>query len=302
MKDLHAVTGAFGFTGARIASKLLEEGNSVITLTNSSDRENRFYGKIAVHPLCFDRPADLTESLQGVSVLYNTYWMRFNTILDEHSLAYHNTIALFEAAQRAGVERIVHISITNPSLDSPFTYFREKAEIEERLKEYGIPYAVLRPAVIFGDNSILINNIAWSLRKLPIFGYFGAGNYEIQPIHVDDLAALAVRAGKSLENQIIDAVGPEKFIYKDLVKKIAEIIGRRPLILPVPKLAGYIVGLLIGKMFGDTMMTRDELHALTDGLLAVDSEPTGEIRLTEWMAKNSEKLGIDYAKSARPKD
>ena len=299
MSNMHAVTGAFGFSGSRIARQLLEKDREVITLTNSSDRDNKFEGAIKAFPLCFDDPARLEESLKGVSVLYNTYWIRFNTPVDDHTLAYHNTLKLFAAAKRAGVERIVHISITNPSTDSSLDYFREKAQVEERLKELGITYAILRPAVIFGENSILINNIAWSLRKLPVFGYFGRGEYEIQPVHVEDLARLAVQAGESRKNSIINAVGPEKFKYKDLVRTIAEVIGKKPLILPAPEFAGYLAGLLIGKMVGDVMMTRDELRALTAGLLSVDSEPTGRIRLTEWMKDNAETLGIEYAKSLR---
>lgn len=299
MSEINAVTGSFGFSGSRITHKLLKEDRQVITLTNSSDHKDMFAGAVKAYPLCFDDIDRLTDSLEGVSVLYNTYWMRFNTPVDDHSLAYYNTLALFAAAKRAGVKRIVHISITNPSIDSPFDYFREKAQVEERLKALGTSYAILRPAVIFGDNSILINNIAWSLRKMPVFGYFGRGEYEIQPVHVDDLARLAVLAGKSHENSVIDAVGPEKFKYKELVRTIADVIGKKTIIMPAPEFIGYLAGLLIGKLVGDIMMTRDELRALTAGLLAVDSEPTGTIRLTDWMKDNSESLGKEYAKSLR---
>ena len=65
---------------------------------------------------------------------------------------------LFEAAKKQGIKRIVHISITNPSEDSPFEYFSGKAKIEKALIEFGISYA-LRPAVLFGKEDILINNI-----------------------------------------------------------------------------------------------------------------------------------------------
>jgi uncharacterized protein YbjT (DUF2867 family) len=295
-KQIHAVTGAFGFTGSYIAAKLLEQGKDVITLTNSQPRSDPFGGRVGVCPFNFDQPQKLSESLAGVQVLYNTYWQRFNEVVGEHSQAYRNSITLFEAARSAGVERIVHISITNPSEDSPIDYFREKAQLEQALRDLGLSHAILRPAVIFGPNSILINNIAWSLRKLPVFGYFGAGRYRIRPVHVADLAELAVAAGARRENELINAVGPDDFEYRELVGEIAAALGLRRLILPAPEFAGYLIGVLIGKAMGDTLMTRDELKALTGGLLSVDGPATGSTSLRQWLRENADSLGRDYAR------
>ena len=76
---------------------------------------------------------------------------------------------------------------------------------------------------------ILINNIAWSLRKFPVFPVFGDGQYRLQPIYVDDLAKLAVEQGHSAQRQIIDAIGPETFTYRGLVQELGAIIGKRRL-------------------------------------------------------------------------
>ncbi len=192
MSELHVVTGAFGYSGKYIARRLLAQGHRVRTVTNSVERENEFNGRVEPHPFNFDQPEKLVESLRGAAVLYNTYWVRFNHKTFAHADAVKNTLALFDAAKKAGVKRIVHVSITNPSLDSPLEYFSGKAQLEEALKATGIPYSILRPTVIFGKEDILINNIAWMLRKLPLFGVFGNGRYRLQPIYVDDLAKLAV--------------------------------------------------------------------------------------------------------------
>ena len=193
MKETHhAVTGAFGYSGKYIATRLLDRGHEVITLTNSANRPNPFGGRVTPYPFNFDKPEELARSLQGVSVLYNTYWVRFNHKMFQHADAVRNTLVLFEAAKAAGVERIVHVSITNPSEESPLEYFSGKAKLERALMESGMSYAILRPAVLFGKEDILINNIAWALRRLALFGVFGRGEYRLQPIHVDDLASLAV--------------------------------------------------------------------------------------------------------------
>lgn len=293
--DIHAVTGAFGYSGKYIGRRLLEQGNKVITLTNSPDRPDPFGGKVKAYPLDFDDPHRLRETLRGVSVLYNTYWVRFNHRLFTFADAVRNTKRLFEAAKAGGVERIVHVSITNPSLDSPLEYFRGKAELERVLAECGVSYAILRPAILFGEEDILINNIAWALRKLPVFGVFGDGEYRLQPIHVDDFAGLAVEQGARRENVVVDAIGPETFTYRELVRTIGESIGKRRPVVSVPPAVGYFAGWLLGKIVGDVVITREEIRALMTGLLCVDAPPTGTMRLTDWARDHADALGHRYA-------
>jgi uncharacterized protein YbjT (DUF2867 family) len=292
---LHAVTGAFGYSGKYIARRLLEAGQGVITLTNAPQSASPFGERVKAYPFRFDEPARLAEAFRGVSVLYNTYWVRFNYGSSfSHSMAVDNTLKLFAAAQEAGVRRVVHISITNPSEDSPLEYFSGKARLERALTESGLSFAILRPTVLFGLEDILINNIAWLLRKLPVFGVFGDGNYRLQPIYVDDLAQLAVAQGQKSENVIIDAIGPETFTYRDLVKTIGQAIGKPRPVISIPPALGYFVGTLIGKMVGDMIITREEIEGLMAGLLYVDSPPAGHTRLTDWLKENAATLGVRY--------
>ncbi|MFV1963994.1 MAG: SDR family oxidoreductase [Pirellulaceae bacterium] len=290
----HVVTGAFGYSGKYIARRLLEQGHAVRTLTNSPDRKNPFDGKVPAALFHFDEPRKLVKSLRGASVLYNTYWVRFNHTEFKHSAAVENTLKLFAAAKEAGVRRIVHVSITNPSVDSPLEYFSGKARLEQALMESGISYAILRPTVLFGKEDVLVNNIAWVLRKLPVFGVFGNGEYRLQPIYVDDLAMLAVEQGESEQNCVIDAIGPETFSYRELVQQIGRIIGKPRFVLSVPPWLGYAVGWLLGKIVGDVVITREEVDGLMADLLYVDSPPAGTTKLTEWAETHADSLGRRY--------
>ena len=288
---IHAVTGAFGYSGKYIAGRLLQQGENVITLTNSSSRANPFGSRVRAFPFHFDRPDLLVQHLKDVSVLYNTYWVRFGP----HADAVQNTLALFKVAKEAGVERIVHVSITNPSEDSPLEYFRGKAKIERALVKSGISYAILRPAVLFGQEDILINNIAWTLRHIPIFGVAGDGQYRLQPIYVDDLAGLAAQQGKSRDNVVINAIGPETFTFRELVETIGRLIGKQRHIASVPPWLGYLASQVIGKLVGDVMMTRDELQGLMAERLYVDAPPAGTTALTQWVKEHADTLGREYA-------
>lgn len=290
-----AVTGAFGYSGRYIAHRLLVEGFSVITLTNSSPRSNEFQDRINVFPLCFKEPDKLQQSLRGVDVLYNTYWVRFDHKHFSHRQAVQNTMVLFDAAKRAGVRKIVHISITNPKEDSSLEYFAGKARLERALQESGLGFSILRPTVLFGQEDILINNIAWALRRFPFFAVFGDGSYRLQPIYVEDLAALAVAEGMRSGNAVINAIGPETYTYRSLVQAIGEAIGIKRPIIEVPPIVGYAASCLIGWFMRDVFVTRAEIKGLMDELLFVDGPSAGQTSLTNWMRNNANSLGRSYA-------
>lgn len=294
-RNIHMVTGAYGFSGNYITESLLKAGVSVSTITNSPNRKNKFRNKIRVYKFNFENHDELVKTLHNVSILYNTYWVRFNYKNFSHQIAVKNTLKLFNAAQEAGVSRIVHTSITNPSLDSDLEYFKGKAILEKALVDSGMSYSILRPAVIFGDEDILINNIAWLLRKLPIFPIFGYGSYRIQPIFVKDFAKLAIKEGKNTENVIVNAVGPETYSYRQMVEKIGDLIGVSKPIVSVTPNFGYIVGSIIGKIVKDVIVTKEEIKGLMADLLCVETAPTGSTKFSEWVLKHKKTIGQYYS-------
>jgi len=293
-REIHMVTGAFGFSGKYIAGRLLDAGHEVRTLTNSPDRENPFEGRVKAYPYNFDDPEKLSQSLKGASVLYNNYWVRFNHKDFSYGHAVENSLKLFAAAKKAGIKRIVHISITNPSEDSPFEYFSGKAKLERALIGSGSSYAILRPAVLFGKEDMLINNIAWFLRRFPVFGVFGGGTYRLQPIYVDDLARLAVEQGRTAKNVILDAIGPETFTYRELAQEIGKAIGKRRPIISIAPDMGYILGRFVSVLHHDVTITRDEIEGLMAGLLYTGSPPAGKTKLTEWLKEHASSVGRHY--------
>lgn len=293
-RNIHCVTGAFGFSGKYIAARLLAAGREVITLTNSPHRENPFGGRVKAYPYHFDRPDRLTASLRGVRVLYNTYWVRFNHPRFTFAQAVENSRLLFAAAREAGVERIVHVSITHADEGSPLEYFRGKGKVERLLRESGLSYAILRPAVLFGQEGILINNIAWVLRRFPVFFLFGDGSYRLQPIFVDDLAALAVREGEGRENTVIEAIGPETYTFRELVREVGRAIGTNRPLVPVPPGFAYMVASLIGRLKGDVLVTREEIEGLMADRLYVEAPSAGTTRFSDWAREEADFLGTRY--------
>ena len=291
---LDAVTGAFSYSGRAIAARLVSRGRRIRTLTAHPGSAPK-RSDIEVRPLDFDDPAELAESLRGITTLYNTYWIRFARGRTDHDVAVANSRTLLHAADRAGVRRVVHVSITNPSIESPFPYFRGKALVERSVAETRMSFAVVRPATLFGGDGVLLNNIAWLLRRFPVFPVGGDGSYRVRPIHVDDLAELCVGLGAESTDTIVDAVGPERPTFREMVEMIGDAIGHRPLVAPVPAMAVPVLASIVGLAVSDVLLTRDEYLALACGLADTDGPATAPTRLSEWLASHGSELGTRYA-------
>jgi len=293
---LDLVTGAFSYSGSRIARPLLDAGRNVRTLTFHPGRAHQLRGRVETAAYRFDDPVALAQSLEGVTTLYNTYWVRFDHGRTTFADAIANSRALFEAAVRAGVARIVHVSIANPTIDSPLPYYAGKALVERALAEAGTPYSIVRPTWIFGgDRDILINNIAWILRRMPIFAIPGNGSYPVQPVHIDDLATICTQAANADNDVIVDAAGPQTMSFGELVHAVRRAVGARAPILHLPPRLMSVAARALGRLVHDVVLTPDEIKGLTAGLLVSHETPLGQIAFTEWLGENSASIGRTYA-------
>ncbi|MDO8684487.1 MAG: NAD(P)H-binding protein [Armatimonadota bacterium] len=291
--ELNVVTGAFGFTGKYVTSRLLAMGKRLKTLTGHTDRPNPFGDQVAVAPYNFDNSVELAKSLEGTATLYNTYWIRFPHGAMTYEKAVENTRTLIKAAEHAGVRRLVHVSIANAT-ESTLPYYKGKAALEGAIKESKLSYAIIRPTVLFGPEDILINNIAWFLRRYPAFIAPGSGEYGMQPIYVEDFADILVEAGQSEDNIIADAAGPEAFTFNDLLALIKDTVQSKTRIIHLnPAVALQLVKML-NTVVSDVVLTDGEIKGLMDNLLVSHEPPKGRTNLREWLAQNVETVGKEY--------
>jgi nucleoside-diphosphate-sugar epimerase len=291
---IDVVTGAFSYSGRFIAAGLLDRGRDIRTLTNHPRPDDPSSARIRVYPLDFADTAGLIEAMSGAETLYNTYWVRAPVGTLTHAAAVENIRRLVEAARRAGVRRVVHTSIANPTA-STRSYYRGKAAAEEVIRSSGLSYGIVRPTLLFGEGDVLINNIAWLLRRLPIFGIPGNGQYRLQPIHVRDHASLLVAAGSDSANLVLDSAGPETFTFKDLVRRIRGAVGAHSLVVGMPAALAMLGATIAGRLSRDMVLTRDELDDLIDDILVSHEPPRGTTRLTTWLAANRDAVGRNYA-------
>ena len=296
-----AVTGAFSYSGGVIAGRLLDAGYEVVTLSRGpAPPGHRLAGQIAVEPLQFTDSEALVRGLEGSEVLVNTYWIRFGRDGATFAGAVENSRVLFESARRAGVRRIVHLSVTNPSPDSPLGYFRGKAAVEHVLAETMPEHAVIRPSLVFGGREeILVNNMAWLLRHLPLYAVPGDGRYRVQPVSVEDVADLALAAAGGAGASVCDAVGPEVYTFDAFLRLLNRTVSGRARLVHLPPPVVVSLGRVLGRLMGDVMITREELAALMSELLVSSDPPTGTRSFAAWLPGQAEWLGRRYANELR---
>ena len=292
---MNVVTGAFGYIGRYITRHLLEQDESVRTITTHPHKPNPFGAAVQAFPLDFDHPDEILRSLAGVKTLYNTYWVRFEYDGATFAKAVVNTALLFDLAKRAGVEKIVHISVTNASVNSDLPYYAGKARQEQALMDCGVPYAIVRPTLVFGREDILVNNIGWLVRKFPIFPIFGKGDYRLQPVYVGDLAEIAVDCARSAQSIQIDALGPETFSFKAFVQQIVNEIHPGRLLVQLPPRLGTALGSIIGWAMRDVLLTQAELQGLMDEMLTSTQAPNGSTIFSLWLREHKDEVGKQYS-------
>ena len=297
--DTAIVTGAYSYTGRYVARRLLDEGVSVRTLTRNPDRDGPFSSLVPGAPLDFSAPDGLCRTMQGAEVLYNTYWIRFGRGRNTFDQAVANSKVLFDAAAKAGVGRIVHFSVANASSECRLPYFRGKGQVEEILQDMGIPYAIIRPTLVFGEGDLLLNNMAWALRRFPVFPVFGRGDYKVQPIYAGDLAAQAVASGSLSENTVADAAGPDTFTFDELLRLLASGVNARVRLAHTPPSLGFALTRLVGLLLRDVVLTRDAVDGLMAGLLTSHAAAAGTTRLAGWLEDNPDILGRQYVSELR---
>lgn len=298
---IQVVTGAFSYTGGYIARRLLAQGDEVRSLSRGpAPSGHPLEGKVGVEKLQFIDEDALVRSIEGADTLYNTYWIRFPHEGSSFEAAVENSSRLFRAAERAGVRRIVHISVTHATDPLPYPYFRGKAAVERALAESPVPSAVVRPSLIFGGREeILINNIAWLLRRAPFFLLPGDGRYRLQPVAVQDVAEIAVSLGAGDERVTLDAVGPQVFTFRGFVRTIARAVGSHAAIVGAPVPLVLPLTRILGALVNDVLVTPSELGAMMDEVMLSTDPPTGATRFSEWLSDNRDWLGRSYAHELR---
>jgi NADH dehydrogenase len=292
------VTGAFSNSGAAIAGELLRRGWEVATLTNRAPGPAG--PRLEAHALRFDED-HLVRALAGTDVLVSTYWVRFPYGDVSFDTAVADIGVLLKAAHRARVSRVVQITVSKPSLDSPLGYYRGKAQVEDLVRGCGLPYGIVRPTIIVGPRDVLTGNMCWFLRRFPLTAVPTGGEYLLQPITLADAARIVADVTESSEDVTVDAAGPDTLPFRDYLHLLARSLGRPFHPVPVPPRALIAMLATLKPLLRDTVLTWEELEALRTNLLTSDESPLGTESALAWLRDHARELGTHYVNDTIPR-
>ena len=298
-RNVAAVTGAWAFSGRHVVRRLLAKGWTLRSISSRGPSLDDDPYDGLVRRIGYTRDVDrLAADLSGCRVLVSNFWSRHDKAPVghrgpwlSHLQAVEQSAVLIEAAVRAGVQRLVWTSITNPGLDPDLSYFTGKAVVEQLVRRSGLSFAILRPACFFGGGGILIDNVAWAVRRLRVVPIPDGPPYRIRPIHVEDYADLVVEAAASSGDCTFDAVGRDRPEFGELVHEVAAATGRRAKVLPLPMQACRLSYAVASRLLGETVLSNDELTGLSRNRLDSEAETTGGTSLRDWLRTTGQEPG-----------
>ena len=302
-----AITGAWSYSGRHVARRLLDRGDTVLSLTNHPAPDpHLFQGQVKAVPFDFT-PGRLAAHLAEIDVLACAYWTRHNRPpvghrgpWMSHAEATQRSQALIREAKTAGVRRLVWTSIANPGLDADLPYYQGKARVEAAVRSSGLSYGILRPACFFGPGGILLENVAWAVRRLPVFPLpAAAAPFHVRPIHVEDYADLVAEAVHSQETFVRDAAGPDRVEFAALVRHLSAVMGSRTRLVSLPLPVCHLLYAAASRVMGETILTLDELKGLSRNRLDSREDPAGSISLLAYVAANAGTLGRRFLREPR---
>jgi len=277
-KHAIAVAGGTGFIGRRVVARLLAAGHSVVVLAR---------GRAAELPASAElRRCDLArgvtpELLAGCRILINLVGIKRPTVeLGFEAAHVELPCALADAAEAAGVERMIHVSVAGAERASPTAgpYLDSKRRGERALLERSgsLAITIVRPSVVYGRGDDMLRNLADAIRAAPLFPAPRNGRAELAPIAVEDVAEALLRCVErpASASRCYDLVGPERLSLRAMIERVAAApsVARRCWVVPAPGIVQRPIAGLLERMSADPLITRSQLRLLELGVVG-DPEP-----------------------------
>ncbi len=269
-----AVTGGTGFLGRRIVAGLIARGDSVRLLARRpwADNVPRGDGIITVAGRLEDTASldawigDATHVVHSAATIGSIDAEELNRVNVE------GTRNVVEAAERAGVQRIVHVSSVAAKWRPDALYGGSKKAAEEVVEATEVPWVILRPPVILGPGSQVEAKVA----RFASFGLVPtiAGSGTMFPVHVEDVAAACVEATAraAVCGRRFELPGPEALDLADIQRRTLASLGQRALVLPIPPALLKVASAVVARVTGSTPLSSDVIDAISEGV-EMDGEP-----------------------------
>lgn len=258
-----AITGATGFVGSHLTTRLISEGHEVVRIAR------RRIGDAIVHS-GLDNVDQLTAAFAGCKVVAHCAGINREfadqTYARVHVEGTRNVVA---AAKNAGVEKIVLMSFLRARPDCGSPYHESKCTAEEIVRDSGLDYTVIKAGIVYGRGDHMLDHLSHALHTFPVFGLVGLKEKSIRPLAVEDLVHVmrAALVDRRMKRQTIALVGPEEIYLSEAVLRVAEVVGKRPLMFPLPVACHELMARAFERFMKVPLTSLAQIRILSEGVV-----------------------------------
>ncbi|HTV42700.1 MAG TPA: NAD(P)H-binding protein [Candidatus Sulfotelmatobacter sp.] len=278
-----AITGGTGFVGRNIARFLVNAGHKVVLLARGLDTTDpgiRETPNAKFVALGLDNAEELARAFAGCHAVAHCAGINRETGTQTYQRVHvAGTRNVVTAARKAGVRKVILISFLRARAKCGSPYHESKWAAEEIVRSSGLDYTVFKCGVIYGRGDHMLDHLSHAFYTFPLFAFVGFHDRPIRPNAVEDVARLAVSALMGgLSQRTIAVLGPEELTLRAAVQRVARVVGKKPMMFPMPLWFHYILGWFVERLMKVPLVSIAQVRILSEGLaeptLPCDSPPT----------------------------
>src|SRR6267378_8338231 len=271
-----AITGGRGFIGSHLANRLSSEGHEVVLIARRwrEEETSEVSSRMKFVTSDLGKTTILGEALTGCDAVAHCAGINREigkqTYQRVHVEATRNVV---NAGHEAGVRKIVLMSFlrARPNCSSP--YHESKWAAEEIVRESGLDYTIIKAGVVYGRGDHMLDHLSHALHTFPVFGLVGLKEKAVRPLAIEDLVHVmrASLVDDRLKRQTIALLGPEEIYLSEAVRRVAQVVGKRPLMFPLPVSFHYLFAYFFELIMKVPLTSLAQVRILAEGVVTPGS-------------------------------
>ena len=260
-----AIVGATGFVGSHLTQRLESEGHDCVLISRRGRK-----GESRIVATDLSDVNVLTALFTGCKAVAHCAGINREigdqTYRRVHVEATRNVV---EAARAAGVEKIVLMSFLRVRPDCGSEYHESKWQAEEIVRNSGLDYTILKAGIVYGRGDHMLDHLSQGLHTFPVFALVGGKEKSIRPLAVEDLVHVmrAALVDRRMKRQTVAVVGPEEFYLSEAVRRVAEVVGKRPLMFPLPVFCHRLMARVFELTMNIPLTSLAQVRILSEGIV-----------------------------------